>query len=364
MNNRFDAIGSEMPRTEIAPDYSVSRVIKGEWQLSQGHLLGESVDRDAAIEDTITFTQRGITTLDFGDIYLGVEQLVGDCLKRLKERYGSRARQMMQLHTKYVPDADKLPTHSFADVKKITDRSRERLGVETLDLVQFHWWNYNVQGYVDAMLDLQRLQSAGNIRLIGVTNFDVPRLQEFVEAGVTPSTIQLQYSALDHRPSNGMTDFCADHNISMLCYGTVAGGFLSDKYLGMSEPCPPFKNRSLAKYKLIIDEFGGWDLFQELLRALKRVSLRHNVSLATIASAYVLHRPQVAGVIVGAHDKSHLDDNVKIGNVRLSPEDIGIIESVIDRSAGPSGEVYGLERNDPKHAGIMHTSNNKVESSK
>ena|SRR3989344_1122603 len=362
MNNHMESARGEksMPRTNLAPGYDISRVIKGEWQLSRGHLLEETINRDAAIEDTLVFIRRGITTLDFGDIYVGVEELVGDCLKKLKQEYGANARDAVKLHTKYVPDADQLATHSFEDVERITNRSRQRLGVDVLDLVQFHWWDYGVEGYVDAMLHLQRIQREGKIRLLGVTNFDVPRLQEFVDAGVTPASIQLQYSALDHRPSNGMTDFCQKHNISMLCYGTVAGGFLSEKYLGVAEPIPPYKNRSLAKYKLIIDEFGGWDLFQELLLALKNVAQRHGTSISTIASAYVLSRPQVAGVIVGAHDTTHLEENIAIGNLLLSSEDIQIIESVTNRAQGPEGEVYDLERNSPRHSGIMHKTNNSI----
>lgn len=349
-----------IPHVEIAPGYSISRVIKGEWQLSRGHLLSETINRNAAIDDTLTFVHRGINTLDFGDIYVGVEELVGDCLRKLQEQYGNVARAMIRLHTKYVPDADQLATHSFEDVQRIINRSRQRLGVDVLDLVQFHWWDYEVQGYVDALMHLQRLQREGKIKLLGVTNFDVPRLQEFVDAGVTPSSIQLQYSVLDHRPSNGMTDFCKTHNIAMLCYGTVAGGFLSEKYLGIPEPSPPYKNRSLAKYKLIIDEFGGWGLFQELLLALKKVAEKYDVSLATIASAYVLSRPQVAGVIVGAHDTSHLEDNIAIGNVILRSDDIETIECVTRRASGPKGEVYDLERNSPRHSSIMHKTNNKA----
>ena len=55
-----------------------------------------------------------------------------------------------------------------------------------------------------------------------------------------------------------MVDFCAAHGIQLLCYGTVAGGFLSERYLDAPEPAAPHENRSLTKYHLIIEEFGGW----------------------------------------------------------------------------------------------------------
>jgi len=73
---------------------------------------------------------------------------------------------------------------------------------------------------------------------------------------------QLQYSLLDVRPENGMAEFCRKRGIALLCYGTVAGGLLSDRWLGRPSPAKLPSNRSLTKYKLIIDEFGGWDLFQ------------------------------------------------------------------------------------------------------
>ena len=108
----------------------------------------------------------------------------------------------------------------------------------------------------------------------------------------------------------------------------------------------------------IIDEFGDWDLFQETLRVLKDIADRHDSSIATVASAYVLQRPQVAAVIVGAHDKSHLKQNEEIGSIVFTEEEFRLIEDLQRRANGPTGEVYGLERNDPRHAGIMHKANN------
>lgn len=348
-----------LSQASLMPDYSISRVIKGAWQLSAGHSLGAQASREQMLGDMHAFVERGITTFDFGDIYVGVEELVGDYLARLRQEQGDAARSSIQLHTKYVPDIDHLATHSFADAERIIHRSLHRLGVESLDLVQFHWWDYSVQGYVGALQDLARVQREGCIRLLGVTNFDVERMNEFTKAGVTPATIQLQYSLLDRRPENGMSAFCAEHGIQMLCYGTVAGGFLSDRYLGIPEPQPPFENRSLIKYKLIIDEFGGWEKFQALLQTLHHIAGKHQCSISTIASAYVLSRPQVAAVIVGAKDGSHLEENACIMELRLDASDLALIEKELSTSPGPKGDVYDLERNDPKHAGIMHRNNNR-----
>ncbi|MDE1995311.1 MAG: aldo/keto reductase, partial [Rhizobiaceae bacterium] len=152
-----------------------------------------------------------------------------------------------------------------------------------------------------------------------------------------------------------LTALAAENNVRFLCYGSVAGGFLSDRWLGQPEPDMPLENRSLVKYKLIIDDFGGWDLFQSLLRALKTVGERHGVDIATIASAWVLEQPQVAAVIVGARNQAHALANAKIMDVDLTTEDRAEIGGVIAESNGLVGDVYTLERDrNGRHGSIMH----------
>ena len=214
----------------------------------------------------------------------------------------------MQVHTKYVPDMDRLPTHSRADVVAGIDRSLSRLGVDALDLVQLHWWDYEVQGYVDAGRWLGEQQRAGKIRNIGLTNFDHARLAEIAAAGVTVISHQVQYSVIDRRPAAAMTSVCAQLGVGLLCYGTLAGGFLSERWLGVPAPSEPLENRSLVKYRLIIDEFGGWARFQELLAGLHGVAARHGVGIGAVAIRWVLDQPGVAGVIVGARHARHLAD--------------------------------------------------------
>jgi len=232
--------------------------------------------------------------------------------------------------------------------------------VSCLDLVQFHWWDYGLPGYVEAAVHLKKLQEAGKIRYIGVTNFDVPRLQEILEAGVPVVSNQVQYSVLDHRPERGMVAFCQRHGISLLCYGTVAGGFLSDRYLGAPEPQPPLDNRSLVKYQLIIQDFGGWKPFQSLLATLRSVADKHGTSLATIAMRYVLGRSQVGAVIVGARHARHLPDLLRLFDFELDEEDLAAIQRAVEAGVGPVGDVYAAERiKGGKHAAIMKYNLNK-----
>jgi aryl-alcohol dehydrogenase-like predicted oxidoreductase len=335
----------------------MARVIKGGWQLAGGH---GRVDHAQALEDMRLFVQAGITTFDCADIYTGVEELIGEFLRRHRHDFRSGALPEVQVHTKYVPDLDTLPALIEGDVERVIDRSLRRLRVSCLDLVQFHWWDYDLPGYVEAAMHLKKLQEAGKIRHIGVTNFDVPRLQEILEAGVPVVSNQVQYSALDHRPERGMVAFCQRHGISLLCYGTVAGGFLSDRYLGAPEPEPPLDNRSLVKYQLIIQDFGGWKPFQSLLATLRSVADKHGTTLATIAMRYVLGRSQVGAVIVGARHARHLPDLLRLFDFELDEEDLAAIQRAVDAGVGPVGDVYAAERiKGGKHAAIMKYNLNK-----
>jgi aryl-alcohol dehydrogenase-like predicted oxidoreductase len=342
-----------VPLVRIAPDYDISCLLKGGWQLAAGH--SASVSPDIA-GDMDRFVDAGITTFDCADIYTGVEAAIGDWLAR-------RARDdapAVQVHTKYVPDLDRLASHSRADVVRGVDRSLTRLQVERLDLVQLHWWDFDVRGYVEAAAWLDELRRAGKIRNIGLTNFDRPRLAEVLAAGVPIATHQVQYSVLDRRPSGGMASFCAGRGIHLLCYGAVAGGFLGERYLRRAEPAPPLENRSLVKYRLIIDEFGGWDRFQALLAALEGIAARHHAGIGAVAIRWVLDQPGVAGVIVGARHAGHLEQLRCACEIALDDDDRAAIARVQADAPGPAGDVYDLERvKGGRHAGVMRYTLNR-----
>jgi aryl-alcohol dehydrogenase-like predicted oxidoreductase len=340
-----------METVALAPDYVISRVIRGGWQLAGGH---GTVDRDRAIDDLAAAFDAGVTTFDCADIYTGVEELYGALRARLRATRGDEAARRLKVHTKLVPDLTLLANLRKSDVQAIIDRSLLRLGMERLDLVQFHWWDYAVPGFLDVFGWLDELRKVGKLRLIGGTNFDAAHVRDVLKAGGPLASLQVQYSALDRRPEGGLVDLCRAHEVALLCYGTVAGGFLSDRWLGVPEPSAPLANRSLVKYKLIVDDFGGWALFQELLRALRRAADRHGTDIATVASRLVLDRPGVAAVIVGATSRAHVGANTSVGEVRLTDGDRAEIAAVTDRSSGPLGEVYALERDRTgRHGAIM-----------
>ena len=338
-------------RYTLAPGYEISRIIRGGWQLAGDH---GAVAHDAVSDDLAAFHDAGITTFDCADIYTGVEAMIGDFRSAMLARRGADALARLRIHTKFVPDLDLLPVITGADVRRIIDRSLQRLRMDRLDLVQFHWWDYAQPRYLETVHHLQTLQSQGKIAMLGGTNFDAAHVREMAEAGAVMATMQVQYSLLDARPAGAMTTLCREIGTKMLCYGTLAGGFLSDAWLGKPAPTGALANRSLVKYRLVIEEFGGWDLFQALLAVLRRVADRHGVSLSNVASRYVLDLPEVAAVIVGARHAGHLGDTLQVGEVRLTDADRIEIAQVLARSVGPEGEVYALERDRTgRHGSIM-----------
>ncbi len=326
-----------MEHADLAPGHRISRIVKGGWQLAGGH---GAVASEAAIADMIAFADAGITTFDCADIYTGVEALIGRFRAEYRRTRGAEALARIKVHTKYVPDLGALASVSRADVARAIDASRMRLGMERLDLVQFHWWNYAVDRNVEVALWLTELAAEGKIARIGGTNFDAAQTQRMRAAGVPLVSMQVQYSLIDDRPARGLTDA----GVPLIAYGTVAGGFFSERWLDAPPPEPPFENRSLAKYRLIVEEFGGWALFQELLACLDRIAGRHDSDIATVASRAVLDRPGVAAVIVGARSRAHLARNLTIPALALTDTDRAEIAAVLARAHSVPGEVYALER--------------------
>jgi aryl-alcohol dehydrogenase-like predicted oxidoreductase len=323
-------------RFALAEAYSISRIIKGGWHLAGGH---GTIDPQSALRDMALFVDAGVTTFDCADIYTGVESLIG----RFRAAYPEHAGRV-QVHTKFVPDLSDLANVDRGYVETIIDRSLSRLGMEQLDLVQFHWWDFSIPRYVEVALELARLQRAGKIRHIGVTNFDTAHLAELIAAGVPIVSNQVQYSLVDDRANHGMIDFCRTHRLALLCYGTVCGGFLSERWLDQPAPPIPLANRSLTKYKLVIDDFGGWELFQRLLEVLHTIATKYDTDIASVASRLILSRPQVAAVIIGAVDASHLPSNSRITDLTLSAADTAAVAAVTGQRRGPKGDIYELER--------------------
>jgi aryl-alcohol dehydrogenase-like predicted oxidoreductase len=345
---------------KLAPGYDIPRLIRGGWQLAGDH--GE-VDRTRAIADMAVFVEAGIDTFDCADIYTGVEDIIGEF-----RASRSAALAPLRVHTKFVPDLHDLAQVDAAYVRRVITRSLQRLRAERLDLVQFHWWDYNVPGMVATAQILLELQREGLIRHIGGTNFDTAQTEAMLNASVPLVSMQVQYSLLDRRPRTALTALCAKSGMRLLCYGSLAGGFITERWLGAPDPSDAttplsslMTNRSLIKYKLVIDDFGGWQAFQELLQLLNRIGQRHSVGLSAVATRWVLDQPQVAAVIVGARYAAHLPEHLQVFSFQLDAQDHREIDALLAACPGPQGDTYALERDrNGRHGRIMKYNLSKV----
>lgn len=342
-----------VPRVALRPDFDVPQIIKGNWQIADDHSssIGGDVEMYAHMS---AFLDAGITAFDCGDIYYGVEERIGTFIARLRYERGSQVADQVSVHSKYVPaflDEAELRSLDRKKVEAVIDRSLRRLKIDQIHLMQFHWWNYDIGNHVEVALILQDLRNEGKIKHVGVTNYNTARLKELVDGGVDVVSNQVQYSLTDRRPGNGLARYCAESDVKLLAYGTIAGGLFSSKWLGVEDPgSPDFENVSLDKYYRIIEDFGGWPLYQELLHVLADIAARHGVPIPAIASRWVLDQQSVAAVIQGARHSRHIEENVTLARTRLTEEDNALIAAIHARAAGPGGDAYDLDREENRDA--------------
>jgi aryl-alcohol dehydrogenase-like predicted oxidoreductase len=330
-------------RFPFTADLSISRILNGMWQVSGAH---GRVDPARAVAAMQAYHDAGFTTWDLADHYGPAEDLIGNFRRQFAARHGAERLREIQAFTKWVPAPGAM---TRPVVEQAIGVSLRRMGVERLDLLQFHWWDYQDQRYLDALRHLADLQEGGKIRHLALTNFDTERLAIIAGHGIPVVSNQVQYSLVDRRPAAKMEAFCGERSITLLTYGTLLGGLLSEKYLGRPEPGRgELTTASLQKYKQMIDAWGGWALFQELLAVLKRVADKHAVSIANVGVRYVLDRPAVAGVIVGARlgVAEHIADNTRVFDLTLDTEDSAAVEPVLAKSRdlmqviGDCGDEY------------------------
>jgi aryl-alcohol dehydrogenase-like predicted oxidoreductase len=174
-------------------------------------------------------------------------------------------------------------------------------------------------------------------------------MQIMADSDINIVSNQVQCSIVDRRPEVKMVPFCMKHNINLLAYGSLLGGLLSENYLGKTQPSIAQLNTlSLRKYKQMIDAWGGWILFQELLSTLKRIAQKYNVSIANVATRYILDKSAVAGVIIGVRlgIVDHRNNNAHVFNFSLDKSDCDDIDTVCIKSnnlyetIGDCGDEY------------------------
>jgi len=322
-------------RTLLAPGLEISRVVTGLWQVADMERDGRTVDLDAAAAAMADYAASGFDSFDMADHYGSAEDIAGRFV-RLRRASG-------RLFTKWCPvPGDMTPARARAALQ----RSLDRMAVERIDLLQFHWWTFEHLAYLEAMQELAALQRAGRIAHLGVTNFDTGHLRVLVKHGIGIVSNQVCFSLLDRRAGEAMSKFCLEHGVKLLAYGTLAGGLLSDRWVGKPEPAAgEINDWSKMKYKRFVDAIGGWAVLQGILAALARVARKHAVSVANVATRWVLEQPAVAAVIVGARltEREHRADNLRLFSFTLDDADRAAIDEALAKTTripGDCGDEY------------------------
>ena len=334
-------VNKAVERCELAPGFSISRVLTGLWQIADMEHHGVPLNLKDTASAMAPYVDAGFTTFDMADHYGSAEDIVGNF-----RRHDAQDKKI-QILTKWVPEAGPV---SKEDVRNAVQRSLDRLQAEKIDLIQFHTWTYSNPAWLDCLFYLQELKEEGLINHLGLTNFDTAHLRIAIHSGIDIVSNQVCFSFLDQRPNNRMAELCQQYNVKLLVYGTVAGGFLTEKWLGKPEPSiEDLDNWSLMKYKRFIDAAGGWDLFQNLLKTVKHVADRHDVSIANVACRYILDQPSVGGIIIGARlgKSEHIRDNLRLFQFSLDKNSRSEIESQLSNMKPVEGDCGDEYREPP-----------------
>ncbi|MGV8954829.1 MAG: aldo/keto reductase [Cypionkella sp.] len=322
-------------RILLAPNLEISRVVTGLWQVADQEKDGTLLDRQMAATSLAGYAEAGFDSFDMADHYGSSELITGEMLRQWTGAVRPRA------FTKWCPAPGPMDA---ATVRAGVQERLVRLGVERVDLLQFHWWSFEHPAWLDALHELTRLRAEGLIGEIGVTNFDAAHLHLARAEGIPLVSNQVSFSLIDRRAAGLLAQTCLDHGIKLLAYGTLCGNFLSERWLGQPEP-EAVADWSGSKYLRFIQASGGWQGYQGILRAADSIAKKHGVSVSNVATRWVLDHPHVAATIVGARlgGNVHRDDNLRPFQFTLDAEDHATLAAAFAQTKpipGDCGDEY------------------------
>jgi aryl-alcohol dehydrogenase-like predicted oxidoreductase/enamine deaminase RidA (YjgF/YER057c/UK114 family) len=323
-------------RTILAPGLSISRLVCGLWQVADIEKDGSTIDPEQGANALQAYAEAGFDTFDMADHYGSAEIITGHLLKRMP--VGSRRPVAF---TKWCPE----PGPMTRDVvRRGVEERLERLGTQKVDLLQFHWWTFEHPAWLDALHEMQTMKEEGLIGALGLTNFDAAHLGLALADGIEIASNQVSFSLIDRRAAGDLSVLCEKTGVQLLAYGTLCGGFLSEKWLGQPEPAL-IPDWSRSKYKRFIDTAGGWAVYQGILKAASDIARKHGVSISNVASRFILEHPAVAATIIGARlgENEHRDDNLRVFAFTLDDDDKAVLGTAFAASTpipGDCGDEY------------------------
>lgn len=323
-------------RTLLAPGLEISRLVCGLWQVADIEKDGTTIDPEQGADALQAYAQAGFDTFDMADHYGSAEIITGHLLKRFPA-----GATKPRAFTKWCPEPGPM---SRDVVRRGVEERLQRLQVDKVDLLQFHWWTFEHPAWLDALHEMQAMKEEGLIGALGLTNFDAAHLGLALADGIEIASNQVSFSLIDRRAAGDLSALCKRTGVKLLAYGTLCGGFLSEKWLGQPEPAL-IPDWSRSKYKRFIDTAGGWEPYQAILRAASDIAKKHGVSLSNVASRWVLEHEAVAATIIGARlgESEHRDDNLNVFRFALDAEDHAALDAAFAQTKpipGDCGDEY------------------------
>jgi aryl-alcohol dehydrogenase-like predicted oxidoreductase/enamine deaminase RidA (YjgF/YER057c/UK114 family) len=333
------------PRVTLAPGLDIPRIVTGLWQVADMERGGAALDPDRASDDLAAYAAAGFDAFDMADHYGSAEEIVGRLFERIDD--GTLTKPRPRAFTKWCPTPGAMTPEI---VREGVGRSLRRMKTGRIDLMQFHWWMFEHPAYIDALAEMARMRGEGSLSHLGLTNVDTDHLRLLVSHGVPVATNQVSFSLLDRRAAGAMSAYCAGSGVRLLAYGTLGGGFLTDRWVGRPEPsAADIPDWSKSKYRRFIETIGGWSAVQRILDAAAAIAHRHGVSVANVATRWVLEQPAVAAVIVGARlgEREHRQDNLRVFSFAMDAEDHARLDAAFAQGRSVPGDCGDEYRKPP-----------------
>jgi aryl-alcohol dehydrogenase-like predicted oxidoreductase len=303
----------------------VSEVALGTMQFGDRMNMGNLGQEDATRMVKLAL-DRGINFIDTADVYsLGQsETLVGNALRGV--------RQEIVLATKVrLPMSENFNRSGATrvNIMREVEGSLKRLQTDYIDLYQVHGWDSNTP-LEETLRTLNDIVRQGKVRYIGLSNLmswqaaTAVMLQE--RLGLEKYvTAQMYYSLVGRGLEYEFQSFAKYHNIGILVWSPLAGGFLTGKY-SRANPAPTGTRFAEAGSFVPFDREMGY----RVVETLKEIAGRHETSPARVALSWVLTRQAISSVIIAARKDEQLEDNIRAVDLRLSDGEVQLLDAASD----------------------------------
>ena len=234
-------------------------------------------------------------------------------------------------------------------IRRECEASLRRLGVEHIDLYQFHWPDETGTAVEDSWATMVRLVEEGKVRAVGVSNFNT-KLLEQCEATRHVDSLQPPFSMINRAVAANEIPWCASHKTGVICYSPMQSGLLTDRF-----SAERVNKLAVEDWRRRGPQFQEPNLSQNLLLrdALRPIAKRHGVSVSCVAIAWTLAWPGVTAAIAGARTPAQVDGWIQGASLKLSEEDMAELSAAIVRTkagAGPTRPGMADQTSDSRSA--------------